>query len=532
MKRKKRNPFVTREPLSPTDDHVTEQIVENFSSDEVTLIDIGKPGPAPGTTDHAGTLVRNTILYFPAQFFPPLMQFATMIAWTYLLHPAGFGIVTFVVAGQEFSAMLGVTWWTLFVLRFRVRFGGEREERFRRMDNLVVACAVSVQIALTLPMLWLAGAEFGWAVFLSTAGFFCSRTILMHYCEWARAAHLIGVFTTAQLIASVVGSGLSIVALKILGPLPSVALAAQSIGYVLALLVLFNKANLRFRMGKFDQRIFRQAARYGGPLIVSGVLGWVASNCIRVFVQHSEGAVGLGLLSVGWGLGQRIAAVLAMFFAAATYPLAVKSIEGGDRRGALAQVSLNGTFLLTLLAPATVGIGLLSGPLVTIMISAQFREMTIVILPIAILAATIRALRTHISDQAMILVESTRAAMCDNIFETIANLLFCAIGIHFGGIIGATLGILAGTTAAAIASFVYSFIYLGLPAPSRWTILRILLATGVMGAGIRRMPLPSTPLTLALTVVVGSAIYAAMIILTFSECRAMIGRVAGRYMRT
>lgn len=496
------------------------------------MINLGKRKPTPDVTGHAGTLVRNTILYLPAQFFPPLVQFATMIAWTYLLHPAGFGIVTFVIAGQEFSAMLGVTWWTLFVLRFRVRFAGDREEQFRRMDNLVVACAISVQIAFTIPMLWLAGAEFDWAMLLSTAGFFCSRTILMHYCEWARAAHLIGVFTTAQLIGSVVGSVLSIVALKILGPLPAVALATQSVGYLLALLVLFSQANLRFRVGKFDQRIFEQAARYGGPLIISGVLGWVATNCVRVFVQHSQGAVGLGLLSVGWGLGQRIAAVLAMFFAAATYPLAVKSIEGGDRRGALAQVSLNGTFLLTLLAPATVGIGLLSGPLVTIMIAAQFREMTIIILPIAILAATIRALRIHISDQAMILLESTRAAMLDNGFETIVNVLFCAVGLHFGGIIGASLGILGGTAAAAIASFAYSIIYLGLPAPSRWTVMRILLATGVMSAGIRQMPPPSTVLTLVLTVVVGATLYTGMIILTFSECRAMIGRVAAHYMRT
>jgi O-antigen/teichoic acid export membrane protein len=479
-------------------------------------------------SDHSKKLVRHTILYFPAQFFPPLVQFATMISWTYLLQPAGFGIATFAIAAQEFTAMLGITWWSLFVLRFRARFAKTGEQRLRLMDSLVAGCAVAVQTVLTLPMLWLAGASLDWAIFLSTAAFFISRTILVHYGEWARSDHLIGAFTTSQLIGSVLGSGLSIVALIIFGPLPSAALGGQAAGNFLALVVLFNKAKLHVRFGQFDPTIFADAMSYSAPLIVSGVFGWAAGNCIRILVQFAEGAVGLGLLSVGWGLGQRIASVLAMLFTAATYPLAVSNLEGGDRKGALAQVSLNGVFLLTMLAPTVAGAALLSAPLVTMMIAAQFRAMTIVILPIAILAAAVRALRIHTSDQTMILLERTRVTMYANLFEMIANVLFCAIGLRFGGIVGAALGVLAGTIAASIVSFVYSFLRLGLPAPTGWTFLRIALATGVMSAAVLLMPAPVRSLTLILTIVVGAAVYAGMIILTFSECRAMIGPIAAK----
>jgi O-antigen/teichoic acid export membrane protein len=474
-------------------------------------------------TDHSGRLIRHTILYFPAQFFPPVVQFATMIVWTHLLHPAGFGIVTFVLAAQEFTALVGISWWSLFLLRFRLRFAAAAgEERFRLMDSLVVACAIIVQIALTPLMLWLSGASIDWVIFLSTAAFFISRTICMHYTEWARTDHLIGAFTATQLIGSILGSGLSIAALMILGPLPSAALGAQAVGYLLALAVLFNKAKLRFRLGAFDATIFGDAMRYGAPLIISGILGWVASNCIRVLVQFSEGAVGLGLLSVGWALGQRIATVLATLFAAATYPLAVSNIEGGDRKGALAQVSLNGVFLLTLLAPATAGVALLSAALVPIIIAAQFRETTIVILPIAIVAAAFRSLRMHISDQTMILLERTRATMYCNMFETVVNVLLCAVGLYYGGLVGAALGVLAGTIAATIVSFAYSFLRLGLPAPTAWTFGRILLATGVMSETVRLMPTPVTLLDLALTIAVGAAAYVVVIILTFAECRALI----------
>jgi O-antigen/teichoic acid export membrane protein len=479
-------------------------------------------------SDHSKKLVRHTILYFPAQFFPPLVQFATMIAWTYLLQPAGFGIVTFVIAAQEFTAMLGITWWSLFVLRFRARFAKAGEQRLRLMDSLIAVCAIAVQTALSLPMLWLAGASLDWAIFLSTAGFFISRTLLVHYGEWARADHLIGAFTTSQLIGSVVGSGLSIVALMVFGPLPSAALGAQAAGNLLALVVLFGQAKLRLRWGTFDQAIFGDAMTYSAPLIVSGGLAWVATNCIRVLVQFSEGAVGLGLLSVGWGLGQRIASVLAMLFTAATYPLAVSNLEGGDRKGALAQVSLNGVFLLTFLTPTVAGAALLSSPLVTIMISAQFRDMTIMILPIAILAAAVRALRIHTSDQTMILLERTRVTMYANLFEAVVNVVFCAVGLYLGGIVGAAVGVLAGTIAACIASFAYSFLRLGLPAPSGWTLMRIVLATAVMSAVVRLLPAPVNSMTLVLTVAAGATAYAGMIILTFAECRAMIGPIAAK----
>lgn len=53
--------------------------------------------------DHSGKLIRHTILYVLGQMFPPLVPFATMIAWTHLFHPAAFGITTFAVAAQDFT---------------------------------------------------------------------------------------------------------------------------------------------------------------------------------------------------------------------------------------------------------------------------------------------------------------------------------------------------------------------------------------------------------------------------------------------
>ncbi len=480
-------------------------------------------------TDHSNRLLRNTILYLPAQFLPPAVQFATTVIWTYLLDPAAFGVVTFVIAAQEVAAYIGVTAWSLFVLRFRVRFRDAEEQRFRLMDNRMTLYASVIQIALTLPLLLMLGVSLEAPIFAATAAYLVTRTLLVHYGEWVRADHLIGVYTTAQLIGSAAGSALSIVAILLLGPYSAVALGAQALGQLVALIVLFRQAGLRFRLGKFDAPIFKEVWRYGAPLIISGVVGWGASNAIRVLVQYSEGPVALGLMSVGWGLGQRIAAVLAMLFTAAAYPLAVHHLERGDRQGALAQVSLNGVFLLAVLAPALAGATMLARPLVTLLIAENFRETTILILPIAMFAATIRFLRLHTSDQTMLLLERTDISMYVTVVETLLNVSLCALGLHFAGLYGAALGMLIGTTLACIGGFSYSFAILGLPAPAPWTFLRILLAVGVMSFAVRALPSPTTLSALTLTIAAGALAYAGVITLAFPECRALLARQLKRF---
>jgi hypothetical protein len=67
---------------------------------------------------------------------------------------------------------------------------------------------------------------------VASSAFSATRTVLVHCSEWARAGHRIGAFT-----------------------------------------------NLRFRIGRFNRTIFHSAMGQGLPLIVSGILGWVAGTC-------------------------------------------------------------------------------------------------------------------------------------------------------------------------------------------------------------------------------------------------------------
>lgn len=481
-------------------------------------------------SDHLRKLLRSTLLYMPAQFVPPAVQFATAVIWTHLLDPAAFGFVTFIIAVQEITACFGLTVWSLFVLRFRLRFLGSDEDRFRQMDKRMALSASAIQLALTPPILMLLGIPCGVPIIAATAAYLVTRMLLSHYGDWARAGHAIGAYTSGQMIGAVVGSGLSIAAILYFGPIPAIVLGALALGQALALGAVALQTGVRFGIGKFDREIFREVGRYGVPAIIGGVVGWGAGNIIRVLVQSMDGPVALGLISVGWSLGQRIAGVLAMMLAAAAYPLAVKHLESGDRHGALTQISLNGVLLLGVLAPAVAGAATLAQPIVTLLIAESFRATTIAVLPIAICAASLRYLRVHTCDQAMLLLERTDMSMVLTMIETSLNVVFCALGLHFGGLVGAAFGMLLGTTITCIGGFAYCFARFGLPAPAAWTAPRILLACAIMSAGVRALPYQSNALSLVFAIVVGAVIYASAIVLFFPEIRMPVMRRLRRFV--
>jgi O-antigen/teichoic acid export membrane protein len=474
--------------------------------------------------EHLSKLLRSTLLYLPAQFTPPFVQFVTTVVWTYLLDPATFGFVTFIIAVQEIMACAGLTGWTLFVLRYRERFRGHDQPRFLAMDKRFALLASAVQLVLTPPLLYVLALPCDAATMIATSAYLITRMLFAHYADWARADQAIGAYTTGQFMASVVGSGLSVVAILLFGPSCAVVLGAVAVGQALALAVLMVQTKVRFGLGAFDKALFQEVKRYAKLAIVGGMVGWAAGNVIRVLVQYIDGPVALGLISVGWSLGQRIAGVLAMLLTAAAYPLAVKHLESGDRKGALAQVSFNGLLLLGVLLPAAVGTLTLAKPVVTLLIAEQFRDTTIIILPIALCAAGLRYLRIHTCEQTMLLLERPELSMVVVLIEAALNITLCAGGLYVGGFYGAALGMLVGSALTCVGTFGYCFGKLGLPAPALSTVLRIIVACCAMSLVVRALPVAASAPSLTLAIGLGATIYAVAITLLFPEVRALLVR--------
>lgn len=429
-------------------------------------------------------LLRQTLLYLPAQLLGPLFLFVAAVVWTHVMAPNAYGVLMFIMAFQELAFAFGLAWWSLTVLRYRDAFDAdEHRARFLQTETTILYAAMLVQtlfVAVLLP--WLGEKPDALLIAIACV-FVVTRSLLQHFSERARAGGDVLCYTVAQIGPAVAGLLLGLLFTKIFSPTPAMAL----LGYAVAQTVLtpwaWVRAGARFAPGKPAAHIMSAVMKYGFPLLLSGLVTWVSINGIRVVVDQMRGAVELGLMSVGWGLGQRLASTAAMLVTAAAFPLAVQSFNAGDKKQGIAQISMNGSLLTGILAPAAAGIFLINEPLVKWLIAEPYWAMTIAVLPLALLSGVLRNLRVHFADQVFLLHERTDWALAITVIEAAATIIGCVAGLYFYGVIGAVAGATLAHAVITALGFVVAVVKLDLRI--RWAdMARIAIATGAMSVGV------------------------------------------------
>ena len=237
------------------------------------------------------------------------------------------------------------------------------------------------------------------------------------------------------------------------------------------------------RVGRtFDAAVLKKAVAFGLPLVIAGVINWVNLNGVRVVTEEMGGATAVGLLAVGWGLGQRLSTTAAMFVTTAAFPLAARSLEQGSRSDAMKQMQSGGTLLVGLVLPAAAGLWMITPPFVHFAISEQYRDITLAIMPLAVATGAIRNIRVHYADAAFILFERTGLSVLVNGIEAVLMIALCAAGYAHSGIYGSVFGAGVASSIGAVLAFILAG-RMGLPMPLLdWG--RILLATTVMIAAL------------------------------------------------
>ncbi|MBX9741817.1 MAG: oligosaccharide flippase family protein [Beijerinckiaceae bacterium] len=459
-------------------------------------------------------LIRQTAMYLPAQTLGPLCQFAAAVGWTHFLTPANYGVAAYLIAAQELTLILSTYWWSLFTTRFYQRFQRDGSlDAHGQTDLAVVLAGGVIQILASAVILSLMDV-FSLSLLVGTAAFFVTRVALTHYSEIARASERIAVYTIAQTASSVVGSLLTFPVLFYISATPE-ALIWTFVGpQLIALIVVVRMMNVRLRLSHVDRDMLRAGLRYGLPLVLSGLFIWVSLNGIRFVVEWYAGLAAVGLVSVGWGLGIRLASVLSMIGAAAAFPRAVSLFEAGEVDAAFEHVALGGAMLFSLLAPTAAGLVMISPELTRLFIAEPFQEVTMAVLPTAFVAAALRSMRIHFLDQMSLLRERMSIPPFLNGLDAVSSMICCAIGIMLGDVYLAALGCLVGACPPVLFSIYFAFKY-GLRVPVS-EMLRIMLAVAAMVVALRLLP-PLTGLGgLTLTVAIGAVAYIAAMALLFS----------------
>lgn len=461
-------------------------------------------------------LIRQTLLYLPAQFLAPAAQFVSMALWTWWLEPAEMGVFALVAATQELAYLASLSWISVYLLRYLPGVSEPANvDRVLGTETTVLLLALAPQALAAVLTLAVIDAAGGTALLAAVAAYYVTRSAAVHYAERARAQNAILAYTILQAGGPVGGLVLGLAAVMAADPTATVLLAAYAIAQALTVLLALPLIGVR-RPRLPDREVIRAAAGYGGPVLLLSGLGWLAENNIRYVVEHAAGAAAFGLLAVGWGLGRRAASFAAMLVTAAAFPLAARLINAGDRESALRQMGINAALLAGVLLPAVTGLVFVGGPLTDLVVAEPYRAVTRSVLALAALSGAIHFLHVHVTGQLFILERRFRyAALVDGV-EVVATTAGSAIGLATHGLVGAVAGAAVGSAIAGAVSLVLAMGPLGLRLPLA-DLGRVAAATAVMALGLSALPTLEGVVGLAIMVAAGGALYTAALALLYAR---------------
>lgn len=453
-------------------------------------------------------LIRQTLLYLPAQILAPLVAFASVLIWAHLLVPSDLGIVTLLVAIQEICYAAFFGWWGFYTLRFIAQYSDpEKRISFLKAETTAVFGSAIVQTLVVLPVLWLSfGKAIGADVIALALLFMITRSLNNYSADRARAEARILLYSLIQVIGPVIGFLFGLLCIWYFGPSPDAVLAgfitAQLIGVGLSVAM----SDFGRRVGRSSRDIFKTALSFGGTQTTSSMLAILAINAPRFIVSHQLGLGAVGMFAVGYGLGLRASAFAVTLVTAGAYPLVVRKMQTEGRDAAFTQLRQNMILVALTVAPVTFGLLGINRSVVELLVAAPYREVTLLVLPLATIGGLFRYLRAHTSDQVFLLNLKPRIgtliAICD-FMVAVASAFF---GIRAFGVIGAAFGPMMSGIVTFILSFTLSRLKFGFHAPLG-TFARIIAAGAIMALVIWMLPTARTMPMLLAHVGLGAVIY-------------------------
>ena len=458
-------------------------------------------------------LLKTTLLYLPAQIIGPFAQLVAMIVWTHLVDEPTLGVITLVTATHELMQIVFLAWWSQYALRFLGRYHDNNDaSRFYQTENTVLLASCLLQSTVVLIVLFrVIAPDANTGLAIATIAYVATRTLNLYCGERARARHQVGVYTIQQVVGPLFGFLIGLVLIKLIGRSAEWPLAGYAIAQFIAAIIVLPWIGCGRGLGRFDREIVDHALRYGLPLIVGGALGWIGLNASRFVVNEAMGVAAAGLFAVGYGLGQRAATFAAMLVTAAAFPLAVKSMERYGSRVAMRQLADNSALLIAILAPSIVGIFVLRNEIVQLTIARPFQEVTLAILPLSMLAGSIRSLRAHFVDQTFLLHNRTGLLAIVAAVDAATTLVLSFVFVHRWGLTGGAMATVAAASTAAVVSLAIAVSKFDLRLPLDH-LVPIAVATAVMAAVLTLLPAASSLLFVALHIALGAAAYIATLV--------------------
>lgn len=473
-------------------------------------------------------LLRQTILYLPAQVVGPIFQFISVVAWTHFLSPESMGVFALVTATQELAYTASLFWFTLYTVRHYNSADAAARDKFLASETAVVGGSAVVSLLMVLALSLTVDAAWSLSLFCAGTTYVITRAIVTQLSDRARTEHDTLTYSVLQMSWPVLGLLFGIAFVKLTTPDAAAVLWGYTLAQALSILIAIWRLDVSLRPARASADVIRAALRYGLPLLAGGIFVWFANNGLRFIVEHYEGATAVGLVTVGWALGLRAANFAAMLVTAAAFPLAVKRAREGDMADGQRQLERNGVLLLAALLPATVGLWLVAEPFVTLTVAEPFRAMTVAVLPMAILAGVLRNVRIHFGEQVFLLREQTIVPLYNDIIDAVFSLAGAVAGLWYAGLPGSVAGSAAGASLSLAVTLAWAWSRHRFALPPL-DVAKVGLAVAAMALAVSRLDIHASLLSIGLAAGLGALVYAVAMAALYPEgVRTAVGMLYRR----
>lgn len=254
----------------------------------------------------------------------------------------------------------------------------------------------------------------------------------------------------------------------------------------------------------------RALLAFGGPLILSSGLTYLAVASDRFLLGAMIGPAGVGQYSVAVDLMQKTVVFAMLAINLTAYPAIVRAFEREGEAAGRRALERNFLAQLGVSLPATVGVSVLAPGIANILIGPAFRETAVALLPIVGVAALLRGLATFHLSVALQIARRTWMIVAAPVVTLAVLLPLGYLGVQLGG--------LRGMAAAAAVAYSLSFLALLLIVRRvrpvgmfNASALKIVVASAVMGAALYPLRDHATALETLGLAGLGAALYAGLI---------------------
>jgi O-antigen/teichoic acid export membrane protein len=442
------------------------------------------------------------MLYLVARLLPGILAVATTSILTRLLTPEAYGIYGLTLIIMSFGSTIAFEWLGLSFMRF---YEG-RQNDARTIPTFVMLYYGMVGLtALLLPMAIVSTLVATDDITLFAVGF-CMAWSFAFFELLARFE--VASFRPGRYLMMNLGRALLLMVFTLGAAWLTHKALYTAIGNALGLIAaiaLVGRRRLAFHRNLFDPSLARQIIRFGLPFALSMLLAGLFTSGVRSLVAILTSTQELGLYTAAYSLSQNVLMVIASAIGSATYPLAVRAVERGDKVALKAQLEENFALLLGTLMPAALGMALTSRDLAIQLVGAPFRSGVVELMPWMALTVALGSTRGTYLDHAFQLGKKSTKQVIVSAGAAVLALAGTLILVPWMGAVGAPVA----TSIAMLISCIHAHI-LGktaqpMPLPPR-VLLQVGSASAVMAVAVLAIP-SGLPYSLYAKIAAGAASY-------------------------